>query len=153
MIAIMQIPAPASPGLIAKPEPSHPGVGRLNLKQYAVIKVNYFDRYYIKILSPWGIIWADGRIAQLVRALLLHRRGRRFESCSAHCPHLSSFFTLYITRTGSVLWFPLWAYLAPRARLRWGLVLLPFLGFERFGAMARLAPTLPGVAGAAPVAA
>jgi hypothetical protein len=25
-----------------------------------------------------------GRIAQLVRALLLHRRGRRFESCSAH---------------------------------------------------------------------
>ena len=27
-----------------------------------------------------------GRIAQLVRALLLHRRGRRFESCSAHSP-------------------------------------------------------------------
>ena len=26
----------------------------------------------------------QGRIAQLVRALLLHRRGRRFESCSAH---------------------------------------------------------------------
>jgi len=27
---------------------------------------------------------AFGQVAQLVRALLLHRRGRRFESCPAH---------------------------------------------------------------------
>ena len=35
---------------------------------------------------PIGIEYNDfhGRIAQLVRAPLLHRGGRRFESCSAH---------------------------------------------------------------------
>ena len=31
-----------------------------------------------------------GRIAQLVRAPLLHRGGRRFESCSAHFPFPSN---------------------------------------------------------------
>ncbi len=39
-------------------------------------------------------IWIEynyrrGRIAQLVRAPLLHRGGRRFESCSAHSDRLS----------------------------------------------------------------
>ena len=37
------------------------------------------DRPIGKGYNPYA-----GRIAQLVRALLLHRRGRRFESCSAH---------------------------------------------------------------------
>ena len=35
-------------------------------------------------MSKRGIITCAGRIAQLVRASLLHREGRRFESCSAH---------------------------------------------------------------------
>ncbi len=40
-----------------------------------------------------------GRLAQLVRALLLHRRGRGFESLSAHKPHPCEAFIYIYTET------------------------------------------------------
>src|SRR4030066_165790 len=45
----------------------------------------------------------SGRIVQLVRTLLLHRRGRRFESCSAHSKtHTRGGFCLYWARCGGL---------------------------------------------------
>jgi hypothetical protein len=58
----------------------------------------------------WGIIRVAGRLAQLVRALRLHRRGRGFESLSAHflfviglagANHLGPVLPTYIPRDRS----------------------------------------------------
>ncbi len=67
----------------------------------------------------------EGRIAQLVRALLLHRRGRRFESCSAH------------SRRPAGRLYHWWRSLAPARRIVAALALAGLLA-----ACASIEPTL-----------